>query len=378
MLPTVTEVSRASLLGGQRVEGGQPEERAGFEAHSTLRSRSAIDRPPVLFHKSQLVGPDGRALPEHVRAAVADPAQRVVGAVVNAVDDHLSRGHQVRVGWDLDSMRPLAWLLDAAAEANRVVIVTADHGHVAHVNGAVLRPPTTGGGERWRPSDPSAPPDNDELEFAGPRVLKGGDVVLPTDERLRYAGNKYGYHGGATPQEVLVPVAVLARTLPDGWEHRPIATPAWWTGHPPVPVPSAVLTAAPTPLTGRRTGQPSLFEPPAGAATPTATGPRPRWIEELLRTPSFAAHRSQARLPRPIDDDRLVRYLTAIVANGGSIPLSALAERTGEPADQLRMALTLVQRLLNLDGAAILTIGADRSVHLDVEILAFQFGVELS
>jgi hypothetical protein len=42
------------------------------------------------------------------------------------------------------------------------------------------------------------------------------------------------------------------------------------------------------------------------------------------------------------------------------------------------MALTLVQRLLNLDGAAILTIGADQSVRLDTELLAFQFGVEIS
>src|SRR5205814_1548264 len=112
---------------------------------------------------------------------------------------------------------------------------------------------------------------------AGPRVLKGGDVVLPTDERLRYAGNKYGYHGGATPQEVLVPVAVLARTLPDGWEHRPMLTPAWWTSRPPAPVPSAALTAAPTPTTGRPTGQPSLFEPPTVMATATATGAFPRW-----------------------------------------------------------------------------------------------------
>ena len=378
MLPTVTEVSRASLLAGQRIEGGQPEERARFETHPALRSRSAVDRPPVLFHKAQLVGPDGRALPEHVRAAVADPNQRVVGAVVNAVDDHLDRGHQVRVGWDLDSMRPLAWLLDAAAEANRVVIVTADHGYVAHVDGAVLRPPATGGGERWRPPVPSASPGKDEFDFIGPRVLKGGHVVLPTDERLRYAGNKYGYHGGATPQEVLVPVAVLARTLPDGWEHRPMAIPAWWTGRPPVPAPSAALTAAPTPRTGRQVGQPRLFEPPADVATQLAAAPPPLWIEELLGAPSFAAHRAQARLPRPIDDGRIIRYLTAIDANGGSIPLTALAERTGEPADQLRMALTLVQRLLNLDGAAILTIGADQSVRLDAELLAFQFGVEHS
>ena len=115
-----------------------------------------------------------------------------------------------------------------------------------------------------------------------------------------------------------------------------------------------------------------------GRSAETIRAPGRRGDAASCRFPPVAAHRAQARLPRPIDDDRIIRYLTAIDANGGSIPLTALAERTGEPADQLRMALTLVQRLLNLDGAAILTIGADQSVRLDAELLAFQFGVEHS
>ena len=100
------------------------------------------------------------------------------------------------------------------------------------------------------------------------------------------------------------------------------------------------------------------------------------WIDALLRAPSFVAHRTQVRLPRPLDDDRITKYLAAIAANNNSIPLAALAERTGEPADQLRMVLAVVQRLLNLDGAAILTIGADQSVTLDRSLLALQFGID--
>ena len=45
-------------------------------------------------------------------------------------------------------------------------------------------------------------------------------------------------------------------------------------------------------------------------------------------------------------------FLDLIDANGGTIPLAALSARTGEPPDTLRMALTLVQRLVNLDGAS--------------------------
>ncbi len=377
MVPTVTEVSRTSLLSGRRLEGGQTEERHGFRTHPALGARSSASRPPVLFHKAQLVGPDGQALPEDVRRTVADAEQRVVGVVLNGVDDHLSRGHQLRVGWDLQSLRPLAWLLDAAAEAGRMVVLTADHGHVLHLHGAVMRPAGTPGGERWRHAPPPAQPD--EMDFSGPRVLKGGKVVLPSDERLRYAGNKYGYHGGATPQEVLVPVAVLARNLPAGWVHRPLTEPVWYSGGQAFGPPNPAPAQAP----GRRRGgtrplpQPSLFETGAEERTPAPPN-QPGWVASLLASPSFVGHRQQVRLPRPLPEERLTGYLTAIAGNGGSMPLPALAARLGEPADQLRMALTLVQRLLNLDGAEILAIRADQSVELNTALLAVQFGIDVS
>lgn len=90
VLPTVTEICRTSLLTGQRLVGGQAEEREGFSGHRSLRAVSTMSKPPVLFHKASLVTPAGVALPEEVRRAVADPQQRVVGVVVNAVDDHLA------------------------------------------------------------------------------------------------------------------------------------------------------------------------------------------------------------------------------------------------------------------------------------------------
>jgi len=104
MFPTITEVSRTSLLSGARIKGGQAEERSGFVAHPGLRAASAGQKSPVLFHKAQLVGPSGLALPDDVRNAVSDPTQRVVGVVVNAIDDHLSKGQQLRVGWGLESL----------------------------------------------------------------------------------------------------------------------------------------------------------------------------------------------------------------------------------------------------------------------------------
>lgn len=372
MLPTVTEVSRASLLSGVRVEGEQPLERAGFTAHTGLRNASSTSRPPVLFHKRQLVGPSGQALSEEVRSAVSDPSQRVVGVVVNAVDDHLDRGQQVRVGWDLQSLRPLEWLLDAAAEAGRVIVLTADHGHVIHGEGAMVRRRSGDtGGERWRVAPPA--PDADEVEVVGPRVLKGGRVVLPVDERIRYAGHKHGYHGGATPQEVLVPLVALVRSLPDGWVHRPVVEPSWWSGREDAPTPAA--TAEPIRSHPKKTPpQASLFEPEVHAPTVTAGAD---WVDAFLASPAFVAQRERTRLPRPLAPERVVGYLANIHANGGTIELAALATRVGEPVDQLRMALTMVQRLLNLDGAEILAVRGNSTVELNTELLRLQFEVDV-
>jgi hypothetical protein len=327
----------------------------------------------VLFHKGDLVAASGVALPDEVRRLVADPDQRVVGVVVNAVDDHLARGQQLRVGWDLVSLRPLSWLLDAAAEAGRVVVLTADHGHVLDGGRSRYQPLAGVGGERWRTAPP--PPGGGEVEITGPRVLLGGGrVILPADDRLRYGVPKHGYHGGATPQEVLVPVEVLARRLPDRWVHRPVAAPTWWTGETPTIRPAP----APARRPARKAGageQPALFEPTAGERS---VPPRAGWVDHLLASPAFVANRQRARLPRPLADERLRRYLDLIDANGGTIPLGALSARTGEPPDTLRMALTLVQRLVNLDGAEVLAVRADGTVQLNRELLALQFEVDVS
>jgi hypothetical protein len=133
----------------------------------------------------------------------------------------------------------------------------------------------------------------------------------------------------------------------------------------PVPRP-----AAPAPSPSRH---PSLFEPePAPAKTPVAPS---SWVDQLLASPTFVANRQRVRLPRPIADERIRSYLGALDANGGSMPLQVLSTRTGEPADTLRMALTLVQRLVNLDGAEVLAVRGDGTVELNRALAVLQFGL---
>jgi hypothetical protein len=69
VLPTVTEVSRVSLLSGSLVRGGQAEELEGLTRWASRKGLQA-----ALFHKADLErSAAGEALPERVRAAVQDP-----------------------------------------------------------------------------------------------------------------------------------------------------------------------------------------------------------------------------------------------------------------------------------------------------------------
>ena len=59
----------------------------------------------------------------------------------------------------------------------------------------------------------------------------GSGLVVPWSERIRYGSRKNGYHGGISPQEVVVPVCVMTRAgfSLDGWNETWIVSPEWWT-----------------------------------------------------------------------------------------------------------------------------------------------------
>jgi hypothetical protein len=369
-LPTVTDVSRASLLAGRRTTGTQPVERDGFTTNPAL---TALGGRPVLFHKADLTGPGGNALPPQVRETVASPAVRVVGAVVNSVDDHLARGQQVRVDWTVDAIGPLGWLLEAAAEAERVVVVVSDHGHVLD-HAMTYRPLRDGetGGERWRPA--GGEPQQGEIEVAGPRVLRGdGRVLLAWDEKVCFGAPKHGYHGGATPQEVLVPVGVYARpgSIPVGWDPLPAAAPSWWQPSNRAAVGPTGGSAAGTPA-AKPKGRSRKPAPEPQEQTLFALSPR-SWIDELLESEVFA--RQRRRNPRlDVPDEALRRILAAFETAGWTATIDALAAAAGTPALRLTGQLTSLRRLLNRDGYEVLA-EQQRTYRLDRVLLHTQFGV---
>ncbi|MGH9186274.1 MAG: BREX-2 system phosphatase PglZ, partial [Acidimicrobiales bacterium] len=366
-LPTVTEVSRTSLFAGRLRSGDQESERRAFAAHDGLRTVTGSGPPPELYHKRDLRAGGLDTLPAGVLDAVADERRRVVGVVLNNIDERLKDVAQPADGWELRDLDPLRYLLDEARRAGRAVILTADHGHVldrdapAGIGG--------GGGERWRLPDP--PAGEGELLVTGPRVVaEGNRVVLPWHEQLRYGSRRNGYHGGLTPRELLVPLIVLcADDLPadDLWAPVAIRRPEWWD--PPgavrlAPVRAPVRVPVPD-------EPPTLFDQPP-AAVPAAE-PLPGWVEGLVASPTFVTRRHGNARVR-LTDDVLVRLLAALDATGG---MAASLDRVARAADlpPARIDRYLAQlQLVNVDGYGVLTV-VNGEVRFDRVLLQRQFGL---
>jgi hypothetical protein len=376
-LPTVTEVSRASLLCGRLTLGAAAQERAGFATHAALLAHSRAGAPPRLFHKGDLS--DATNLAPEVRAAIADPHQHVIGVVYNAVDDHLSGPDQLHQRWTLEDLRLLLPLLREAREARRVVVITADHGHL--LEDGTTQVSNSSESDRWRPGMDSRAPH--EVAVSGGRVVTGdgsNTVVCLWGENTRYGGRKNGYHGGLSPQEVTAPLAVmvpLGLNLP-GWTPAPPAQPDWWELPPILKREEARPAAArPARTAGRkpsaRAGQPQLFD--ETGLPPVAAAAAPDWIGALLAGPIYASQRQlAARVALP--DEKMRTLLNALSERGGKLSRAALAQRLALPEVRLGGMLSAVRRMLNVDQAPVLVIDETAgTVELNIALLHQQFRV---
>jgi hypothetical protein len=359
-LPTVTEISRTSLLAGRLARGDAAAERAAFAAHQGLREVSRAGKPPILFHKADLGS--GPELSESVRMPLTDTGQKVIGIVHNAVDAQLAGSDQIEVLWTTEVLRQLAPLLRAAREAGRLIILTGDHGHVLDAGTTLVQ---AGPGDRWRSGGRAR---DGEVEIQNGRVLSPDGTqgaVLAWSERIRYAAKRSGYHGGASPQEVLVPLAVLTSGIaPRDWIEAPPSEPVWWSES---EAPPALLNILAAPTSRRRTTkQASLFDfPPVADA----------WIDTLLGSTTYIAQRTLAGRGAP--DDMVVRALvSALAARGGRLSRTALAQALQLPAFRTAGLVNAARRVLNVDQAQVLSIDATADeVVLDVRLLRLQFEI---
>jgi hypothetical protein len=352
VLPSVTKFSRTSLLAGRRTSGAQAVERDGMDEVLRPAGRSA------LHHKADLSDRDG------IAEDVADQGLTVVGVVINAIDDLLDKGDQLYPDWSVDAIGPLGWLLAEAESSGRAVVIAGDHGHVLE-RGTEYRP-DDGGGSRWRLVEPSADPVADEVRLEGPRVLAGdGAVICPAVEGVRYRRRSAGYHGGATPQEVITPLAVL---LPpgvevDGWRLVNEAEPDWWLLEEDVPV---HVTQLPSSSRGP-VNQEALF----GEAQRVQA---PKWIDDLLQTDLYRSNKERQHRPPP--EEKVIALLEELERKSFVAADSAAARVLRVP--QLRVAgvVASIQPLLNVEGYQVLSRDRETGeIRLDRESLRAQFGV---
>jgi hypothetical protein len=269
--------------------------------------------------------------------------------------------------WSPDTLRLLRPLLREARDAGRIVVLTGDHGHVVE-SGTTQR--SAPGGDRWRRA--GGPVAVEEVELHGGRVLapdSADAVVLTWSETIRYAQKRSGYHGGASPQEVVVPLAVLtAGPSPDGWAEAPPVQPPWWEAGEPA-VPAAILATSFRP-TGRPRRdvalQPELF-PEA------ATAQRRDWIADLFASPTYAAQKRLAGRGAPKDED-VRRLLAALEARGGRLSQTALAQALSVPAFRVGTVVNAARRVLNVDQTPVLRLEPGQgTVTLDGELMRVQF-----
>jgi hypothetical protein len=380
MLPSVTTFSRASLLAGRSVPGAQGQEQQHFQAHPALARSVVSGRRPMLFHKGALGGQNGLA--PDVRAAIGDRQQRVVGAVINAVDDWLDKSDQVTPRWSVAAIPLLDALLQEAALVGRAVVVLSDHGHLLDHDTELVRGAE---GARWRVGVSA---EAGEVVVNGSRVrdVAGHDaVILAWNERLRYASKKTGYHGGASPQEVVAPIAVLSRDdlgVPR-WQPVVEVAPSWWgvEGGDEATRRGVVLsTLAPAsqPLPGAPRTLASESAIPTAPATAVSASQNlaPPWVDSLFASPIYKSQRALAGRAAP-QDVQMRALLGALDRFQGRAPRSAVLSALTLPEIRVRGVLAGARRVLNVEGFAVLKEEeATGTLMMNLELLRVQFGLK--
>ncbi len=362
-VPSVTECSRTSLLSGRLASGVASHEKQAFAQNEALKRTSKAGKPPVLLHKAGLE--ESHQLSVEASTVIADLDQRIVGVVINAIDDTLAKSDQVRIDWTMETIPLLAELLEHGRRAGRTVVLTSDHGHVLERKSTLH---ADGEGERWRRPGRAMVPG--EIVVTGPRVhaLMSSSLVVPWSEAIRYAVKKNGYHGGVSRQEMLVPIGVWTTGEPPLTNHAAFsavfrAAPAWWNA-----ADDLKVEAAPLPVRRR-----------AGAATSKPTedlfsmAPTDDWLSRLMACPLLA--RQSERVGRvALDPERLRAILLKLQQQGGRCSLEQLASAIGQPAMRMRGVVSVMERMLNIDGFPIVTLEqGSGTVLLDIPLLKAQF-----
>jgi len=383
-VPSVTSYSRASLLSGELIKGDQSTEKRNFEANAALKQVCGRN-PPVLFHKKEVTEGARGIVGEDLSKAILSSNNKIVGVVFNAIDDRLSSAQQVREDWTINRISPLGAVLKLARDSGRVVILASDHGHVWHRPKAKLC--SGDSGSRWR-SD-TGDIHEGEITITGNRVREENgrrSVIVPSVETIYYGRQQNGYHGGATPQEMVCPLVILMdRTSTySGLVQCEYPKPEWWLAP---PVASAIVQepqfkiVKPKKPVGLFDDQMELDAKPVTRPVKSKPVPQPTaipaaWLDRLFASTGYKDQKDFVRRHAP-EDDLVRRCLASLDSSGGIMTPAAFSNVADIPAARLDGLIARIQRLLNVDGYEILTFSrSENRIELNVPKLKRQFDIE--
>lgn len=360
-IPSETKHSRTSLLTGELQTGAQHDERDQFAR--SLRDAGGVKRlkDAKLFHKKELDAARGGAVGSDVRDAIADEDNRVVGVVVNAVDEQLSGAEQIEIDWTVDAVTPLRSLLELARD--RVVVIAGDHGHVWETQSEYQS--VGDQAARWRAfADEQV---EGEQMFTGPMIeeLTGEEQLLAAwSERIRYGRGHRGYHGGASRQEILTPLIGLVHEglqidLPGFRALNP--APSWWKLREP-------------PREAEVGEEPEEASAQLDLVEPDKPGVDTSWIEDLLETEVF--RRQLERHGSGLAPQFIGRVLAQIHANDDKLSVEELADLMDFPVRRMDRRIPVVREVVNREGYTTLRYNRiEQLIELDRSMLERQFGL---
>ncbi len=223
-LPTVTSHSRRALFAGEIAGNGALDDTEAAAANATAdqrawnRNTALGETPRRLFLKGDL-GTTGQPLLDALRGKET----RILAAVLNGVDDALSSKEMTPLPlWSLGTLGVgAADIVQVAMDEGWCILVTADHGHTPFVS-SDRKVAQTGLGQRF-----SAEAAEGTVELrSGPLPRQPLHVLARFGAFLGH--QRRGFHGGASIEEVVVPLAFLGRVRGEQ-EGRPRAPTWWWS-----------------------------------------------------------------------------------------------------------------------------------------------------
>lgn len=380
-VPSETRFSRTTLMSGELTEGDSTTERRNFKSNAALSQVSGRSKPPIVFHKKDITEGSRGAVSEELSKALLDDKQNVVGVVINAIDDRLANAQQIRDNWTISRISPLGALLRLARDSGRVVVLASDHGHVWHRTDAQFERASEG--SRWRHDDSDV--TEGELVVSGKRVIPAEKIIVPWSETIHYKRKQHGYHGGATPQEMVCPLVILTdkSSAYSGLSECAYPKPEWWSPAPiasPVETEPVVQVTVPSgPLTLFDKLAPEEEESTEEAAEATSVEVQPAnadWIDRLLQSQAYKDQRAKIKR-HPLDDETVRASLQALSLNGEIMTPVAFANAANIPVARLDGMISKLQRMLNVDGYEIITMDrTENRVELSVAKLKRQFDIE--